>query len=140
MEAQYTNKMTSKELDEFRRTWADKLFGNNTELYLSKHIRLVRERKFFNYEKQIVHVYGNNHIELGILTPQNGCVTGTDLYYPIIVFYNQLNYTLIGGGGYNDAQPNNTRFHSYDDEFVISTEKLLDGIRESFVYVKIFED
>ena len=63
------------------------------------------------------------------------------VYYPIITFYNQLNY-LPGHGGFNVGVPNNTRIELQpgQEELVINEETLLKCVRDSWAYLKIFDD
>lgn len=79
-----------------------------------------------------------NRINLEEFKVDHECI-GKNTYYPIIRFYNQLNYTLIGGDGYNCGQPNNYSIKPKTDKLTITTENLLEIVRESFKYIRIFE-
>lgn len=138
---EFNNKMDSKELSEFKRTWTDNIFGPNLQIKLSENILICKPRKIFgdidSYHYSI-NVYGHNMIKLGEFHVDHGCL-GESNYYPIIRFYNELNYTSIGSGGYNCGQPNNYSIESRTDKLIVTTEKLLEVVRESFAYIKIFE-
>jgi hypothetical protein len=96
-----------------------------------------------NWGSNIVRIFigsGNNHIELGIFESDNGCIWGDHgiyAYYPTLTFYNNLNRV---GCNYNVGQPNNTRVKMTEQGMIINEENLLKAIRDSFDYIKIFED
>ena len=143
--------LNSKELNEFFAHWPDSLFsdkqeinswdspicGHNREVKLSEHIYV---RICDGFKKNSVDVYESHGIKLGEFQPDNGW-HGGDNYYPIVRFYNQLNYSGFNGGVYNVGRVNN-----YDagkivnDVFTLTTEDMLDTIRKSYEYLKIFED
>lgn len=65
--------MSSEELDEYWKNWADAFIPENTldDVYLlNSHIRI----SVIKMDKTIIRVYGHNSIELGIFMPDNGCV------------------------------------------------------------------
>lgn len=140
----FKNKMNAKELLAFKTEWAKDLFGNKHKIDLTEHITLVLPAPFpgeehYNEVYNEVIVYGNHHIELGTFKPDNGFRRKDD-YYPVIIFYNQLNYsqTFLA---YNEAVGNNIRMYGNNEEgLIITKEKLLNTIRESYQYLKIFED
>jgi len=137
---EFNSIMNSKELSEFKRTWTDNIFGSNNLIKLSENISICKPRKIFGDTDSWyypISVYGHNGIKLGEFHVDHGCL-GENNYYPIIRFYNELNYTAIGGGGYNCGQPNNYSLKAETDKLTITTEKLLEIVRKSFEYVKIF--
>lgn len=135
---EFNSRMNSKEVSEFKRTWTDNIFGSNNQIKLSDNISIYKPRKIFGDTDSYYYpicVYGHNMIKLGEFKVDNGFL-GENNYYPIIRFYNELNYTAIGG---YDGQPNNYSITSKTDKLTITTEKLLDVVRKSFEYIKIFE-
>lgn len=62
---------------------------------------------------------------------------GIYAYYPILTFYNNLNKIGIS---YNLGQPNNTQVEMTEQGMIINEENLIKAIRDSFDYIKIFED
>lgn len=106
-----------------------KLEGSNITI----HVNLPK----FSDDKIFANVYGNNRIKLGELHVDNG-VCGNGFYYPILVFYNQLNF-LSSFCAYNEGSPNNIRIYPVGEELVINDSIILKAIRESFEYIKIFD-
>lgn len=138
-EAIFKTKMTNEELHEYWRNWADAFIPENSwdPVYLLNSNICISVCKM---DKTIIRVYGHNHIELGIFEPDNGCVWGDHgiyAYYPTLTFYNNLNKVGIN---YNVGQPNNTRIEMTEQGMIINEENLLKAIRDSFDYIKIFED
>ena len=142
-QAIFKTKMTNKELHEYWKNWADAFRPENTwdSVYLLNSNICISVSSKDNYgDKVTMHVYGYNHIELGIFEPDNGCVWGEQgiySYYPTLTFYNNLNKVGIN---YNLGQPNNTRVEMTEQGMIINEENLLKAIRDSFSYIKIFED
>jgi len=143
-EAIFKTKMTNEELHEYWKNWADvfRLEKNTWDpVYLLNSNICVGVSSKDNYgDKVTMRVYGNNHIELGIFEPDNGCIWGDHgiyAYYPTLKFYNNLNKVGIN---YNEGQPNNTRVEMTEQGMIINEENLLKAIRDSFDYIKIFED
>lgn len=140
-QAIFKTKMSSEELDEYWKNWADVFISENTydHIYLlNSHIRISVSKM----DKTIIRVYGHNNIELGIFKPDNGCIWGDHgiyAYYPTLTFYNNLNKVGIN---YNLGQPNNIQVEMKMGEqgMIINEENLLKAIRDSFDYIKIFED
>lgn len=138
-QAIFKRKMTNEELNDYWKNWADVFIPENTwdHIYLlNSHIRISVSKM----DKTIMRVYGHNSIELGIFKPDNGCVWGDHgiyAYYPTLTFYNNLNKVGIN---YNVGQPNNTRVEMTEQGMIINEENLLKTIRDSFSYIKIFED
>jgi len=138
-EAIFKTKMTNDELHEYWRNWADAFIPENTwnRVYLlNSNIRISVDKM----DKTVMRVYGNNSIELGIFEPDNGCIWGDNgiyAYYPTLTFHNNLNKVGIN---YNVGQPNNTRVEMTKQGMIINEENLLKAIRDSFDYIKIFED
>jgi len=142
-EAIFKTKMSREELHEYWKTWADAFrLEKNTwdRVYLlNSNIYIGLSSKNYG-DKVTMHVYGHNHIELGIFEPDNGCIWGDDgiyAYYPTLTFYNNLNKVGIN---YNVGEPNNTRIEMTQQGMIINEENLLKAIRDSFSYIKIFED
>lgn len=138
-EAIFKTKMSREELHEYWKNWADAFIPENTwdQVYLLNSNICISVRKM---DKTIIRVYGHNHIELGIFEPDNGCIWGDNgiyAYYPTLIFYNNLNKVGIN---YNVGQPNNTRVEMTKQGMIINEENLLKAIRDSFDYIKIFED
>ena len=138
-EAIFKTKMTNEELHEYWKNWADAFIPENTwdRVYLLNSNICISVHKM---DKTVMRVYGHNHIELGIFGPDNGCVWGDHgiyAYYPTLTFYNNLNKVGIN---YNVGQPNNTRVEMTEQGMIINEENLLKAIRDSFNYIKIFED
>ena len=135
----FKTKMTNDELHEYWRNWADAFIPENTwdRVYLlNSNIRISVSKM----DKTVMRVYGNNSIELGIFEPDNGCIWGDHgiyAYYPTLTFYNNLNKVGIN---YNVGQPNNTRVEMTKQGMIINDENLLKALRDSFDYIKIFED
>ena len=142
-EAIFKTKMSSEELHEYWKNWADAFRPENTwdRIYLLNSNICIDVSPKDNYgDKVTMYVYGYNHIELGIFEPDNGCVWGEHgiyAYYPTLTFYNNLNKVGIN---YNVGQPNNTRVEMTMQGMIINEENLLKAIRDSFSYIKIFED
>ena len=136
---EFNSRMNSKELSEFKRTWTDNIFGSNTQIKLSENVSIYKPEKPFGDTDSYyysIKVYGHNMIKLGEFKVDHG-FNCKDNYYPIIRFYNALNYT--SGYGYDCGQPNNYSIETKTDKLTITTEKLLDVVRKSFEYIKIFE-
>ena len=138
-EAIFKTKMSREELHEYWKNWADAFIPENTwdQVYLLNSNICISVRKM---DKTIIRVYGHNHIELGIFEPDNGCIWGDNgiyAYYPTLTFYNNLNKVGIN---YNVGEPNNTRIEMTEQGMIINEENLLKAIRDSFDYIKIFED
>lgn len=138
---EFNSRMNSKEVSEFKRTWTDNIFGSNNQIKLSDNISICKPRKIFGDTDSYYYpicVYGHNMIKLGEFKVDNGFL-GENNYYPIIRFYNELNCTAFGG--YDCGQPNNYSITSKTEtnKLTITTEKLLDIVRKSFEYIKIFE-
>ena len=138
-EAIFKTKMSCDELHEYWKNWANAFISENTcdNVYLLNSNIYVSVCKMY---KTIMRVFGNNHIELGIFEPDNGCIWGDHgiyAYYPTLTFYNNLNKIGIN---YNVGQPNNTRVEMTEQGMIINEENLLKAIRDSFDYIKIFED
>lgn len=138
-EAIFKTKMSREELHKYWKNWANVFIPENTwdQVYLLNSNICISVRKM---DKTIIRVYGHNHIELGIFEPDNGCIWGDNgiyAYYPTLTFYNNLNKVGIN---YNVGQPNNTRVEMTKQGMIINEENLLKAIRDSFDYIKIFED
>ena len=138
-EAIFKTKMSREELHEYWKNWANVFIPENTwdQVYLLNSNICISVRKM---DKTIIRVYGHNHIELGIFEPDNGCIWGDNgiyAYYPTLTFYNNLNKVGIN---YNVGEPNNTRIEMTEQGMIINEENLLKAIRDSFDYIKIFED
>lgn len=142
-EAIFKTKMTNEELHKYWKNWADVFRPENTwePIYLLNSNICIGVSSKDNYgDKVTMHVYGHNHIELGIFEPDNGCIWGDHgiyAYYPTLTFYNNLNKVGIN---YNVGEPNNTRVEMTEQGMIINEENLLKAIRDSFNYIKIFED
>jgi len=139
IEAIFKTKMTREELHEYWKNWADVFIPENKwePVYLLNSNICISVCKM---DKTIIRVYGYNHIELGIFEPDNGCIWGDHgiyAYYPTLTFYNNLNRI---GCNYNVGQPNNTRVEMTEQGMIINEENLLKAIRDSFSYIKIFEN
>ena len=139
----FKTKMSREELHEYWKNWADAFRSEKNawdRVYLlNSNIYIGLSSKNYG-DKVTMHVYGHNHIELGIFEPDNGCIWGDDgiyAYYPTLTFYNNLNKVGIN---YNVGQPNNTRVEMTEQGMIINEENLLKAIRDSFDYIKIFED
>lgn len=141
-EAIFKTKMTNEELHEYWKNWADAFRSKNIydRVYLlNSNIYIGVSSKNYG-DKVTMNVYGHNHIELGIFKPDNGCIWGDHgiyAYYPTLTFYNNLNKV---GCNYDVGQPNNTRIEMTEQGMIINEENLLKAIRDSFDYIKIFED
>ena len=136
---EFNSKMNSKELSEFKRTWTDYIFGSNTKIQLSENISIYKPEKTFGDTDSYyysIKVYGHNMIKLGEFKVDHG-YSGENNYYPIIRFYNELNYTC--GYGYDCGQPNNYSIETKMDKLIITSEILIETVRKSFEYIKIFE-
>lgn len=138
-QAIFKTKMTYEELLDYLRNWADAFIPENTldTVYLLNSNIYVSVCKT---GKTDVYVYGNNHILLGVFAPDNGCVWdehGICGYYPTLTFYNNLNKVGIN---YDLGKANNTRVEMTEQGMIINEENLLKAIRDSFSYIKIFED
>ena len=138
-EAIFKTKMSREELHEYWKNWANAFIPENTwdDVYLlNSHIRI----SVIKMDKTIIQVFGYNHIQLGIFEPDNGCIWGDHgiyAYYPTLTFYNNLNSV---GCSYDVGKPNNTRVEMTEQGMIINEENLLKAIRDSFDYIKIFED
>ena len=138
-EAIFKTKMSREELHEYWKNWANVFIPENTwdDVYLlNSHIRI----SVIKMDKTIIQVFGYNHIQLGIFEPDNGCIWGDHgiyAYYPTLTFYNNLNSV---GCSYDVGKPNNTRVEMTEQGMIINEENLLKAIRDSFDYIKIFED
>ena len=141
-EAIFKTKMTNEELHEYWKNWADAFRSENIydRVYLlNSNIYIGVSSKNYG-DKVTMNVYGHNHIELGIFKPDNGCIWGDHgiyAYYPTLTFNNNLNKVGIN---YNVGQPNNTRIEMTEQGMIINEDNLLKAIRDSFDYIKIFED
>jgi hypothetical protein len=142
-QAIFKTKMSREELHEYWKNWADAFRPENTgdSVYLLNSNICISVSSKDNYgDKVTMNVYGHNHIKLGIFEPDNGCVWGEQgiyAYYPTLTFYNNLNKVGIN---YNVGEPNNTRVEMTTQGMIINEENLLKAIRDSFSYIKIFED
>lgn len=139
----YNRKLNKEELHEYYSNWADDFRINQRDTYLcNSHIYVCPSSKssVFSDSKTKMSVYGHNGIKLGEFHPDHGCIWGDNgiyAYYPILVFYNNLNKFGIH---YNEGQPNNLRIEPTEQGLIIDEEKMLKCIRDSFAYIKIFED
>ena len=138
-EAIFKTKMSREELHEYWRNWADAFISENTwdNVYLLNSNIYISVCKM---DKTIIRVYGYNHIQLGIFEPDNGCIWGDHgiyAYYPTLTFYNNLNRV---GCNYDVGKTNKTRVEMTEQGMIINEENLLKAIRDSFDYIKIFED
>lgn len=138
----YKSKMSTEELHNFFKNWAEDL---RTDTYgglklCRSSIKVYVPKKDFFSElseyKQDVIIYGNNNIKLGELKPDYGLIE-SGVYYPIIKFYNQLNFSSRFCA-FNSGQPNNYRveFEKDDSGNLLITEKaILDAVKKSFEFV-----
>lgn len=136
-------RLDSDSLHDFKCTWADAFRKDSKGMWLlNSHILVVPtiKTKYDTENRMYVYAYDRNKILIGEFRPDHGMIMSGE-YYPIIVFYNQLNY-LPGHNGFNVGVPNNTRIELKpgDEELVINEENLLKCVRDSWEYVKIFED
>lgn len=134
-------------LHEFKRTWVDAFRENPRGTWLlNSHIMVVPTAKlpwgesYDTENRMFVYAYDRNKILIGEFRPDHGMIK-SGVYYPIITFYNQLNY-LPGHGSFNVGVPNNTRIELQpgQEELVINEETLLKCVRDSWAYLKIFDD
>ena len=135
----FKSEMTEEELLDYLRNWADVFIPENTldTVYLLNSNIYVSVSKT---AKTNVFVYGYNHILLGVFAPDNGCVWGENgirSYYPTLTFYNNLNKVGIN---YEIGKPNNTRIERTTQGMIINEANMLKAIRDSFSYIKIFDD
>lgn len=138
----YKSQMNTEELYNFFKNWAEdlrtntygglKLCESNIKVYVPKEDFFS---KFSEY-KQTIIIYGNNNIKLGELRPDNGLIE-SGVYYPIIRFYNQLNF-VPRFCDFNEGEPNNyeVEFEKDDNGNLVITEKaILDAVKKSFEFV-----
>ena len=139
IETKIPRRLDSDSLRDFKRTWADAFVDDPRGLYLlNSHIKVVPQ---YGHESRLsVYAYDRNSFLIGEFRPDHGMIRSGE-YYPIIVFYNQLNYSPRYGS-FNVGVPNNTRIELKpgDEELVINEENLLKCVRDSWEYLKIFED
>lgn len=139
IETKIPRRFDSDSLHDFKRTWADAFIDDPRGLYLlNSHIKVVPQ---YGHESRLsVYACDRNTFLIGEFRPDHGMIRSGE-YYPIIVFYNQLNYSQAYAS-FNVGVPNNTRIELKpgDEELVINEENLLKCVRDSWEYVKIFED
>ena len=143
IETKIPRRLDSDSLHDFKCNWADAFREDPKGMWLlNSHILVVPtiKTKYDTEDRMYVYAYDRNKFLIGEFRPDHGMIRSGE-YYPIIVFYNRLNY-LPGYNGFNIGVPNNTRIelNPGDEELVINEESLLKCVRDSWEYVKIFED
>ena len=143
IETKIPRRLDSDSLHDFKCNWADAFREDPKGMWLlNSHILVVPtiKTKYDTEDRMYVYAYDRNKFLIGEFRPDHGMIRSGE-YYPIIVFYNKLNY-LPGYNGFNIGVPNNTRIELKpgDEELVINEENLLKCVRDSWEYVKIFED
>jgi len=143
IETKIPRRLDSDSLHDFKCNWADAFREDPKGMWLlNSHILVVPtiKTKYDTEDRMYVYAYDRNKFLIGEFRPDHGMIRSGE-YYPIIVFYNKLNY-LPGYNGFNVGVPNNTRIELKpgDEELIINEENLLKCVRDSWEYVKIFED
>jgi len=142
----FKKEMNTNEIEDFKSNWVQCFNGYANNLgriqLCGTYIYICPPRmgeSWWKPERARVGVFGYNGVELGVFESDNGCKTN-GIYYPIIRFYNQLNACNMGGNyGYNCGQGNNYSIPFTNDMLVLTDKLLLETIRKSFEYVKIFD-
>lgn len=146
IEVRYPSVLTKEQMYDFKKNWGKPFVNENKPIYLLDSYIMVSpvigdECRLFVYS------YYKNKILIGEFKPDHGCVWGdhgVKGYYPIIQFYNQLNY-VSGHCAYNIGVPNNTRIECNrstdpeEDVIIINEESLLKCVRDSYDYLKLFD-
>lgn len=148
IEVKYPRVLTQEQLHDFRKDWAKSFRKEDYKPTYLMNSYIMVEPAIGDESRLFVYSYNKNKILIGEFKPDNGCIWGDKgiyAYYPIIVFYNRLNHVSFPGG-YNVGVPNNTRIECNksvdpeEDVIVINEETLLKCVRDSYEYLKLFED
>ena len=110
IETKIPRRLDSDSLHDFKCNWADAFREDPKGMWLlNSHILVVPtiKTKYDTEDRMYVYAYDRNKFLIGEFRPDHGMIRSGE-YYPIIVFYNRLNY-LPGYNGFNIGVPNNTR-------------------------------